>query len=936
MAVLLDAIGTMATPTPAAAVAADEFAAFMEAAVDPRPAPSRLSFQPRDVIQTPASATDSPPAADSAAAPDVALTPAASSLPRPGHTSMQAAIDGMALQAAMKEQAAELKYQALMMQMKEAAHVADMAHAAQASACAAQAAELKYQALLMQMKEAEHTADMARAAQASACVADAAAAAQLTRTATEPPGPVMVASVKQTKFIGLQLVPYSTESFITANSIRPGVTAEAISDIVLVLLNALSAVQGQQHYASMIGWLLNLSLRHDVSSAGGSTRLIVGNITAILAGEAGGTSETDDDSTSTGDSYSSASDSPSPPRYDIFDGKAAARKRKALHSLLGILGGVGDIVHTCMVHWAAIDRALLAILKLLVPKTAPIMFKGVQRQSSFVEGLQIVLFQIGHGVKSYLVDCFDVITRPISYANDAGTFDDVTIAAAMHTLIGDFEERIASYGIVKDHAPLFCMVQAMKSFPTASGGSLAGVIYDLERDLRKADVSSSPEALVNIILDAIQGIGTTELTGTMQVAVQKQRPNGGVSRATEPAASAMHVGGKGKGMNVAGKGKGGKGTATLQQGEKPYQRPKCLDGSQCKGYGTLEGCSKEHEAEDMAMMQEALGTEFISHAMRLRLLPILKKLVPQPTAATTVTPQQRAEQAALRLAALSGTQPTATATVTPQQAALRLQAQIRAAQLNHPQDGSVPSGAAVPSVPPFALSSVGRDPEKRPSGSIDASILPGYPPGQPPTTTINNFYITVPTGKSPHQAEHAASVQQSVSRPPTSGVIEDILQHLAPFCFGDFPAYTAVTMLDACGHHAIPSTDLSHTVPSLPSQSPCEQPVGAATSLMPAAYTESVNMPARTIGDPDTIIMPLISAAALTSTIRAIPMATGPKRPMRAHHRAGHGEWIGATEPTTMGVSRTVREQARIERAAQIAESNERMQPHFRYPYSLP
>ena len=685
----------------------------MEAAVDPRPAPSRLSFQPRDVIQTPASATDSPPAADSAAAPDAALTPAASSLPRPGHTSMQAAIDGMALQAAMNEQAAELKYQALVMQMKEAVHAADLA-------LAAQAAELKYQALLMQMKEAEHTADMARAAQASACVADAAAAAQLTRTATEPPGPVMVASVKQTKFIGLQLVPYSTESFITANSIRPGVTAEAISDIVLVLLNALSAVQGQQHYASMIGWLLNLSLRHDVSSAGGSTRLIVGNITAILAGEAGGTSETDDDSTSTGDSYSSASDSPSPPRYDIFDGKEAARKRKAFHSLVAVLGGVGDIVHPCMVHWAAIDRALLAILKLLVPKTAPIMFKGVQRQSSFVEGLQIVLFQIGHGVKSYLVDCFDVITRPISYANDAGTFDDVPIAAAMHTLIGDFEERIASYAIVKDHAPLFCIVQAMKSFPTASGGSLAGVIYDLERDLRKADVSSSPEALVNIILDAIQGIGTTELTGTMQVAVPKQRPNGGVSRATEPAASTMHVGGKGKGVNnVTGKGKGGKGTATIQQGAQAYQRPKCLDGSQCKGYGTLEGCSKEHTAEDMTMMQEALGTEFISYAMRMRLLPLLKKLLPQPTAAPTVTSQLSNESKAewnqqQALAAIkamqsqdqsSGADEASKSAMADKVAkAAASQARIKAAIAAHPQDQNR-SGAAV-QLPEFALCSL--------------------------------------------------------------------------------------------------------------------------------------------------------------------------------------------------------------------------------------
>ena len=56
MAVLLNvAIETMTTPSPAAGppspAAADEFAEFMEAAF--KPAPSRLSFQPRDVSQTP-------------------------------------------------------------------------------------------------------------------------------------------------------------------------------------------------------------------------------------------------------------------------------------------------------------------------------------------------------------------------------------------------------------------------------------------------------------------------------------------------------------------------------------------------------------------------------------------------------------------------------------------------------------------------------------------------------------------------------------------------------------------------------------------------------------------------------------------------------------------------------------------------------------------
>ena len=388
------------------------------------------------------------------------------------------------------------------------------------------------------------------------------------------------------------------------------------------------------------------------------------------------------------------------------------------------------------------------------------------------------------------------------------------------------------------------------------------------------------------------GIGTTELTGTMQVAVQKQRPNEAVSRAAGTAASTVHVGGKGKGVNnVTGKGKGGKGTATMQQGAQAYQRPKCLDGSQCKGYGTLEGCSKEHEALDMAMMQEALGSDFISHSMRLRLLPILKKHLPRPTATPTVTSQLSNALTAIKAAQSQGQSSGAdeaskSALASPIERAAALQAKLQAVIAAHPQDQDR-SGAAVQR-PDFALCSL---PIMQSRVSSDTNL---------------------------------SDQRQSMA-------YDMLLAENARL-------RTVITMLAACGHHAIPSTNLSHAVSSLPSQSPCEQPVSAATSLMPAAYTESVNMPARTIADPNTIMMPLINAAALTPTIRAIPMATGPKRPMRAHHKASRaaGEWTSATEPTTMGVSRTVREQARIERAAQIAESNERMQPHFRYPYSLP
>jgi hypothetical protein len=363
LAVLLDAIGApMATPSPAV-VAADEFAAFMgsEESLDSQPAPSRLSFQPRDIIQTPGSATGSPPAAAGGAAPNVALPPAASPLPMPDRISMQAEIDRMAIQAGlqaatMQVQAAELK---------------------------AQAADLKYQALAMQMKEAAHTADMReltlqmqlRDAHAETALAieraeHAAALAVMTRTATVPPGPIMVtASYEREKFIGRQLVPFTTAAYIEANRIRPGTSAETISEVALTLLSALTAVHGREQYAVMVGALLNLSLQLDASSAGSVAQVTVRSITAMLAGETDGASEMDEDSLSTIGSSSSASDSPPPPRRDIFDGKGADKRRKAFHALQAVLCGVGDVVHPCMVHWAAIDRSLLTILKSLVPAT---------------------------------------------------------------------------------------------------------------------------------------------------------------------------------------------------------------------------------------------------------------------------------------------------------------------------------------------------------------------------------------------------------------------------------------------------------------------------------------------------------------------------------------------------------------------------------------
>jgi hypothetical protein len=158
----------------------------------------------------------------------------------------------------------------------------------------------------------------------------------------------------------------------------------------------------------MVGALLNLSLQHDASSAGSIAHVTVRNITAMLAGETDGANEMDEDSMSTVGSSSSASDSPQPPRRDIFDGKGADKRRKAFHALQAVLCGVGDVVHPCMVHWAAIDRSLLAILKPLVLATATVMYKAVQRQSTFIGGLEAILLLNGHGIHNRLDECFEV------------------------------------------------------------------------------------------------------------------------------------------------------------------------------------------------------------------------------------------------------------------------------------------------------------------------------------------------------------------------------------------------------------------------------------------------------------------------------------------------------------------------------------------------
>jgi hypothetical protein len=180
----------------------------------------------------------------------------------------------------------------------------------------------------------------------------------------------------------------------------------------------------------------------------------------------------------------------------------------------------------------------------------------------------------------------------------------------------------------------------------------------------------------------------------------------------------------------------------------------------------------------MDAMRKRLGPKYVNaDDRRLR-------QIQQVEAALKMTPKPDANNAAAEAAAIAraiatcmeqgppvAAQPTAAAAPTLAEQidkGSQLFLRLRAAQDAHPQDGSVPSGAAFTSVPHIAMCSVGRVPAKEPSDHrLDAVIPPGQAPGPPPI--INNFYyITLPIAESPPIA--------------ASGDL----------CFGDFPPCKAM------------------------------------------------------------------------------------------------------------------------------------------------
>jgi hypothetical protein len=283
------------------------------------------------------------------------------------------------------------------------------------------------------------------------------------------------------------------------------------------------------------------------------------------------------------------------------------------------------------------------------------------------------------------------------------------------------------------------------------------------------------EDYIGAINTAISKLGPDDLTGDMRAPSPPKKLSAG--KEAEPAMAAVlpiRGGGRGKG-----KGPAAKPTAAVLPliPATHAERGPCLAGDQCPFFGTHWPCVQTHTKEQMDAMRKRLGPKYVTaDDRRLR-------QIQQVEAALKMTPTPDANNAAADAAAIAraiatcmeqgspvAAQPTAAAAPTladqidkGRQLLLRL----KAAQDAHPQDGSVPSGAAFTSVPHIAMCSIGRVPAKEPSDHFDAVIPPGHAPGQLPI--INNYYyITLPTAE----------------RPPIAASSD--------FCFGDFPACKAM------------------------------------------------------------------------------------------------------------------------------------------------
>ena len=881
MAVLLQA--AIESPMPATAVAADEFAEYFVPTATSA-ATSRRSIQPPLAIQTPGS----PPADDTTAATAIALLPTVSPLPMQAGAATPVrgspaplSADTVAELAVAAAEAAALR-----------AVIKDLEHTAVVAAQAAENAQLRREMAHMQAMHEQRL-------QSDAVLRKALEAAIVPPTIMPPTSAIAPPSDAAAlgKLLNTQLLALITPKLAAAHILDDQSSIEEVSDWAMRVLSAAAVVRGGKDFQLAAAIVLDLPGQHAIADSDSFLRRQVEEILTTCRNVADAGRDSEDD-ISVADSGSSSGRSSATSR-DIFSGKNAAARRDLYNCVLECVSG-GDIPHQDMATWSIIDKYSHSYFIAALADGGGRMLAAARKQATFLGSLAAALNIARHNTSTKLQRNFKILLGKTDYTNKDGNFIGVTPTSVMFQLIEDLDTRREAMRIIQEHVVALVCELAMQSMPIGAQGTGVATAFDsLKQEINVAATNdASIQEVQELIHTAIAKFGTNEPTGAMVVPEVTSPYLFGSKEVSAVSHAAEVKGGKG------GTGKGrGKGTGD--------HRPLCLYGAQCKNYGTWTGCQDRHNDMDMTAMQVALGDKFISAAHRRRLLNEKNQTADMPTAMQTPvsqTAQQPAQQGPRNgddIAVASMLQFAEHA-----RHAKAMQALVKAAP--------VPRSAQQPPVPqpePTAAA------DKLTEAAKFLAMLKKTQDEFDGSGTQQHSGAAVSDQR--HFAISSLPIMQEASSvippgPATSHVIDgqyDVLLAENAQLRG------VITILAACGHHA---------ATSLSSSPLYEQPVSAATSLMPVACSDNVNAPVRINGyDPNIIMPPIIDAAfppmrashVATSTIRAIHVATGPKRKRRTNHMTSGGEWTGATMQTTMGVSRTVLQQARIESAARMAAS---------------
>ena len=822
-----------ATPPPSpTAPAADTFT---------RSLAERRSLLPQIISETPTAlmgttpltaATPSAPLTSSPPATQGAVIPAADMAP----IELSPLGAEMAATLAMAAAAAEATAEAAALR----AIIQDLKHAALLAVRDAENAQLRRDMVHLQALHAQRMqsdADLQRAQQAAIVSSTIMPPASGDAAVAKPSDAAAIA-----KLVNGQLGTHITPAIAAANLLDDESSVEDISRFASRILGAAAVVRGGKQYQLAVAKVLGLSGQHAIADLNGLLQHEVQDILAACRNvdDAGLTM----DNVSIADSDSSSSRSTA--SEDIFTGPDAMVNRAVYQNILLCVAG-GKIPHEGMATWPILDNYMRSYFITALEDGDGSMLTAALKQGTFLGAVAAALFIARHGPGPTVQRNFRILLEPAAYTNRNGTLVGVKPTSVMFKLARDLDERMAAMLIVQQHSMAFVCDVALRSFPVGvPGSSVATALDNLRQKLNVAATNdSSLQEMRDIIHTAIAKLGTNEPTGDMVVPSLTSTSSPGSTSASslQLAASATHIGGKGgKGR---GKGHGGQDAAAIQQGAQAYQPRVCLDGAKCKNYGTMEGCSFQHNDADRLLMQQNLGPNFVSRADK-RLIGLIKKHATTDASSSHIVPPVAAQHGPRNGGDVTMASKSPLAELLPAHTdhAKAMQTMLKAALV----PPNAPQPAAPQQVPAAESTQETRSQQAREYLDIlkkaqrefsgCALTVPIVPPGHVPV--INNFYFTMPINSTPSaaaagdteantQAERAAVIQQSVpilQADSIAAIIGKLTPVLGDVCFGDFPACKTVLQQSAQCHTGDfrGNTYAGVTITSPAASDPCAAP----------------------------------------------------------------------------------------------------------------